>query len=278
MKNLVKFKFITKKIINKVIQVKISKDGYSPSVLTGQVDNFTNIELDYVNTILDWQCFTSDINGRRVGGIAWKGKRTYLQDPLEKRILLMDKKYHLKNKSILELGCFEGVHTLGLMNFSLDVTAVDARVDHVFKTIVRCSLYNKFPKVFRLNLELYSDYKILTEYDLVHHVGVLYHLSDPVSHLNFIGQKIKYGMMLDTHIADSMEALESYEVNGVNYEYQKYTEYGENDNFSGMMPFSKWLSLDSLELALKNSGFNTIEIVENRLERNGTRVLIFADK
>jgi tRNA (mo5U34)-methyltransferase len=37
----------------------------------------------------------------------------------------------LSNKDVLEIGCFEGIHTIGLCNYSRRVYAVDSRIENV---------------------------------------------------------------------------------------------------------------------------------------------------
>lgn len=87
--------------------------------------------------------------------------------------------------------------------------------------------------------------------DVVHHVGVLYHLKDPVQHLLDLGSFSRLGIMLDTHYALGSEATETYKVGGKNYRYKKYQE-GYDDPFSGMYDHSKWLMLADLVSVLNH--------------------------
>ena len=45
-----------------------------------------------------------------------------------------------------------------------------------------------------------------------------------------------------------------------------------------MYDYAKWLKLDDIVSLLKESGFNQVEIIEKRNERNGSRVLLMAQK
>ena len=84
--------------------------------------------------------------------------------------------------------------------------------------------------------------------------------------------------MLDTHYAEEGEANESYEVDGRSFRYKRYGEFGHEDVFSGLYPHSKWLPLDTIVALLKESGFGRVDVVERRAERNGPRVLLFAER
>ncbi|MFN2499544.1 MAG: class I SAM-dependent methyltransferase [Pyrinomonadaceae bacterium] len=240
------------------------------------VDPLNDDELEKLNNLLDWKCFVADSRGRRFGNAAWAGKRCEPQAVPDPRIILLHERFDLVDKHVLEVGCFEGIHTVGLSMFARQVTAVDARIENVVKTIVRCALFGYCPTIFKCDIETrplaYEDLAC----DVLHHVGVLYHLKDPVSHLHDLQRFVRFGVMLDTHYAHQAEATESYEVDGRVYNYKRYREYGHDDPFSGTSDHSKWLQLDDLKALLAEAGFNEIEIVEKRDERNGPRVLLMA--
>lgn len=251
--------------------------GYTEALQpTKYVDILNDDDLAELNELLKWQCFTVDGNGRRFGDAAWAGKRCEPQVIPDRRIVLMNKRFDLSDKHVLEVGCFEGVHTTGLLKYARGVTAVDSRVDNVVKTIVRCSFFGYCPAVFKCNLEERPLPVELLRADVAHHVGVLYHLKDPVAHLLDLDRYVRLGLMLDTHYALEDEATESYEVNGREYRYKRYAEFGHTDAFSGMYDHSKWLRLEDISQLLAEAGFSQVEIVETRSERNGARVLLFA--
>jgi hypothetical protein len=84
--------------------------------------------------------------------------------------------------------------------------------------------------------------------------------------------------MLDTHYALDQEATETVDVNRKAYRYKRFLESGHLDAFSGEYRHSKWLRLDDIVATLELSGFDKVEIVETRAERNGPRVLIVAER
>ncbi len=191
---------------------------------------------------------------------------------------MMDKRFGLNQRSVLEIGCFEGVHTVGLAQAGASVIATDARIENVVKTAVRCACFdvNARFRVWDVEKGVTTAEELASE--LVHHVGVLYHLADPVRHLLNLGCLATQGLMLDTHIARDSEATETYETDGRTYAYRRVGEGGRDNPFSGMTGHAKWLRLDDLEATLERAGFSKVEIVETRDERNGLRVLLFADR
>jgi tRNA (mo5U34)-methyltransferase len=242
------------------------------------VDPLSDEDLAKLNRLLQWNAFTVDRHGRRFGGAAWSGKRDRPQEVPDRRILLLNDRFTLADKHVLEFGCFEGIHTTGLCQFAAKVTAVDARIENVTKTIVRTAFYGCRPTVFQHNVEEGSAGIDLLQADILHHVGVLYHLNDPVRHLLEIAQYIRVGVMLDTHYARPEEASLTYMVDGREYSYKHFQEGGHGDVFSGVHTHSKWLPLDIITGLLRKSGFSTIDVVETRPERNGPRVLLFASR
>lgn len=264
-----------KTILNKRLPFK----GYMPSSgIVKYIDILDDEDLLQLNEMLDWNCFTADRHGRRFGMAAWGGKRNVPETIPDRRIVMFHERFDLSDKHVLEVGCFEGVHTIGLLNYAKTVTATDARIDHVVKTSVRCGMYGYTPTVFKYDIETIPADVTLLQADLLHHVGVLYHLKDPIGHLLDLGRYIKKGVMLDTHYCLPEEAVERYSVQGKEYSYKRYLEYGKKEAFSGMYDHSKWLLLEDIVSCLKETGFDQVEIIEKRDERNGPRVLLFAER
>lgn len=245
-------------------------------VATPLVDALSDEDLMELNGLLRWHCFTADSKGRRFGRRSQPGKREEPQSIPDPRIADMDSRFGLKGKTVLEIGCFEGVHTIGLAMLGANVTAIDSRMENVVKTIVRAALFGFHPRVFKCDVEDPAQQALLPQVDLLHHVGVLYHLVDPVTHLRQLASKVTHGLMLDTHYAEPEKATSSYEVAGQSFAYMRYLESGRAEVFSGMYDHARWLTLDGLISVLKELGFARVDVVEKRAERNGSRVRLFA--
>ena len=260
-------------------KMEIPLDGYKEGRVNSKfIESLDLAQLEELNKILPWKCFTVDSSGRRFGDIAWKAKREIPQEVPDRRIIMMHDRFNLTDKHVLEIGCFEGVHTVGLGMFSGKVTAIDSRVENVVKSMVRTSFFGSHCDIFLCDIESKKDFKLLPQVDYVHHVGVLYHLKDPVNHLRALAKLTKHGLMLDTHYAKLEKASSSYIVNGINYQYQHYLEGGRKEVFSGMYDHAKWLLIDDICDILKDEGFKKIEVKEDREERNGPRLLLFASR
>jgi len=242
---------------------------------TFNFDHLEDRDVEILNALLPWKCFTIDSRGRKLGREAWKGKRSESQPIPDPRIVALNDIINLKDKSVLELGCFEGVHTIGLLSYTSSVLAIDARIENVTKTLARCAAYSTFPKVFVLNIDNAQQTGLIPMVDVLHHVGVLYHLHDPVQHLNSILKKIGNAVLLDTHYATDESAKHMHDSG---YKYQEYVELGYDDVFSGVESTSKWLKKDHIISILKYNGFKEIIYLSDIIERNGPRLSIIAKR
>lgn len=250
-------------------------DGRVPSRF---VDELADEDLERLNGLLPWQCFTVDSHGRPFGGVAWEGKRAEPQEIPDPRIVELHRRFDLSDRHVLEVGCFEGVHTIALCRLARSVTAVDARVENVTKTVVRCAFFDAHPRVATVDLEEELPERGLVEADVCHHVGVLYHLSDPVRHMRRLCEWVSHGVMIDTHYAEPERASERYEVDGRSFAYMRFRESGQADPFSGVRDHAKWLQLEDIVDLLREGGLVNVEVAERRAERNGPRALIFAHR
>jgi SAM-dependent methyltransferase len=256
-----------------------AKKSYDDGRVGGRfVDILADEDLERLNELLPWHCFTVDSHGRPFGRPAWSGKRTEPEVLPDRRIALFHDRFDLSDKHVLEVGCFEGIHTIALCRLAEHVTAIDGRIENVVKTIVRCAMFDVHPDVLTYDLERAGDGAELLRADLCHHVGVLYHLTDPVRHLREIGEWIGTGLMLDTHYARPEEVNGEYEVDGTTHRFRHFPEADRTVPFAGMASHAKWLTLEDLVAVLETSGFADVEVAERRDERNGARALIFAER
>lgn len=277
MKSFLKSIFVKKKSVPAKTEIPFS--GYSENrIQIPLIDYLSDGELRAVNSILQWKAFVVDTHGRRFGDMAWKGKRATPQLIPEPRHQTLNDRISLKDKTVLEIGCFEGIHTISLCQLGAHVIAIDSRMENVVKTMVRCGFFNVKPTVFQCDVEAWNIDTTLLQADVCHHIGVLYHLKDPIAHLKKLSALISQGIFLDTHIASPTDTLDTYTSEGKEYQYKKYKEGGLKDVFSGMYDHAKWLLLSDLTALLKECGFSHVELIEERAERNGPRVLLFARK
>lgn len=248
----------------------------SGRIPTRYIEHLSDEDLARLNMMLPWRCFTLDSRGREFGSRASATKRNVPQTIPDRRIVELDRRFPLAGRSVLEVGCFEGIHTIALAQRAAGVTAIDSRIENVVKTMVRTWSFGHHVTCFQCDVERPTDFALVPEVDVTHHVGVLYHLKDPIGHLQTLLARTRHMLMLDTHVAGEGEATKTYEVGGRSYPFRHFTEGGRADAFSGMYDHAKWLPIDVLVGVLRDSGFDEVDVAELRAERNGPRALLFA--
>ena len=243
------------------------------------VSNFpvalTDAVLDEFNAMLPWFAGTRLPDGRLLGRIAARENKRDTEQPIpDKRITRLHDALDLTEKRVLEVGCFEGIHTLGLRRYCRDVTAIDIRPVNVLKTLARLSAFGTSAHVFQCDVEaIGTDFP---DFDVIFHCGVLYHLEDPVAHLERLLPHCR-AIYLDTHIATPDLVDATLDSGGRTYRGHRHVEGGWTDPFSGRAASAFWLTLDDLESVLARHGF-AAEIWSERAERNGPRVGLLARK
>jgi tRNA (mo5U34)-methyltransferase len=242
------------------------------------IDLLPDDDLDLLNRLLPWAAFVVDQRGRRFGNAWSETKRNVPQKIPDPRIVELDRRFPLRHRTVLEIGCFEGIHTIALAQRAARVAAVDSRIENVVKTIVRCAMAGVHPLVLPWNVEGPPPSILDPSWDIVHHVGVLYHLNDPVDHLRRISRLVRDAMMLDTHVAADGATDSEYQSGGQRHRYYRYREGPRVEPFAGMADHAKWLILDDLKELLSNCGFRNVDVAGLTMERNGPRVLIYASR
>ena len=247
-------------------------------VNTAGIEHLQDDELEILNDLLPWQCFTLDSKGRQFGRPASEIKRHSAQKIPDRRVVELNRRFSLDGSRVLEIGCFEGVHSVALAAAGANLTAVDGRIENVVKTLVRAWAFGYQINALKCDVERPEDAELLPQADVLHHVGVLYHLVDPVAHLNQVLPRIGSMVMLDTHFVKEDEATECYDSGGESYRFKNQHEGGRTSAFSGMYDHAKWLTLDAIESIFRANGFGKVDVSELREERNGDRVLVFASR
>jgi len=241
------------------------------------INDLKDDELNRLNALLPWAAFVLDKQGRKFGQAYSHKKRNDPQAIPDRRIIELDMRYGLVGKYVLEAGCFEGIHTVGLLQQGATVSAFDGRIENVIKTLVRCWAFDVYANVFYWNLEENRPQSASIECDILHHVGVLYHLMDPIGHLATMLPHVRLAVMLDTHIAPEGKGTLA-ESAGFKYHYINFKEAGRTPPFAGLGNHAKWVALEDLVDFLKHSGFGNVDVAERRNERNGLRALIYAHR
>lgn len=238
----------------------------------------SDADVETFNNLLPWASMTVDPSGRILGRPWNSAKRSGVHGLLDPRQTKFNAAFNLAGRHVLELGCFEGIHTIGLLLLGASVTAVDGRMENVLKTMARVWAYGLKCDVTQWDFEEKPSPLLPERWDVLHHIGVLYHLSDPVGHLNAVLPRTDHAVLLDTHVADSAEvATLQYVANGETVRYRRKAEpHAVSSPFAGMRDHAKYLVLEDLVDLLQRHGFKDTQVVSNRLERNGRRVTVWA--
>lgn len=234
----------------------------------------TDEQLGDFQQCLDWQTGMRLSDGRVLGV---PGKRGNINPGTDLRVQTVAERLRPANKRILEVGCCEGIHTVQLSALCGQVVALEVRPRNIC-----CALARLFVHGVR-NVELMlKDVRELDDafgrFDIVFHVGVLYHLSNPVEHI-FRIRDLADDMILDTHFCDDTTSFERSDITYQGKLYRSHVYRGEKgwrDAFSGLEPSSRWLHRDSLLELLDDAGFDSVEVIRQRIERNGPRICLLA--
>jgi tRNA (mo5U34)-methyltransferase len=245
---------------------------------TVPVSTMSDEQIAEMNRLLPWGAMTVDPTGRVVGNPWSSTKRNVPHDLIDHRQQAFAEAFPLTDRHVLEIGCFEGIHSLGLKLLGAKVTGVDSRVANILKTLSRLWLYGHTADVVLWDVEKPPTEAVPQEWDVLHHVGVLYHLTNPVEHLLEVLPRTRHAVLLDTHVADDAASAKlSYEVNGASFSYRRKPEpLAAHSPFAGMKDHAKYLLIDDIVELFRQSGFTDVRLVEDRAERNGRRVTVWA--
>src|SRR5262245_23247709 len=233
----------------------------------------TDQQLADFQAALAWKTGAEIPDGRTLGT---PGKRGQVTRGLDPRVQAVRDRLDSADKTVLEVGCCEGIHTVQLAQVCKQVVALDVRPHNIACALTRLFVHN----VTNARL-LLQDVRDLDErfgrFDVLFHVGVLYHLSDPVDHLRRAAP-LADALLLDTHYADDSLPFPpaTLQSGDRTYNGRVYQEGIWSDVFSGVEPTSFWLDRDDLLGLLGDVGFDAVEVLDDRRERNGPRFTVLA--
>jgi hypothetical protein len=180
---------------------------------------------------------------------------------------------------VLEMGACEGQHTVLLAQFCREVCAVEVRPRNVVGALIRQFLWG-VRNVQNVVVDARGLDPALGHFDVIFHVGVLYHLANPIEHLHTTCA-LGDALLLDTHYAtDAQKNLResSLQWRGRTWRTRRFRESGWKDVFSGVDSSSEWLYRDDLLQVLRELGFARIEVFRDVVERNGARIGLLAQR
>lgn len=174
--------------------------------------------------------------------------------------------------SAIEFGCWHGWHTVPLARRFQHVSAIDVRPENIAKTLFRLHLLG----IKNVDVLLGDVDDLHFKMGVLVHVGVLYHLFNPVAHLHRVLPNCDI-LCLDTHI-NQPSLVKSAEIyNGVTYSGGVYNEHGWADPLSGVQETSLWLDEEELRRVLFDCGFAVVHEYHHTVPA-GERLCIVATR
>lgn len=199
-------------------------------------------------------------------GMLGRETRVYTLDDF--RVAELSRRGLLEGSSVVELGCYEGAHTvcLGLAGAN-PITAVEGRIESLAAAMVRCGVYGVKADFVLADVEssFVSSFTWPVA-DVYFNCGLLYHMADPLPVLQRSCRSASKALLLDTHYAKN--AKDAYR--GLLVKRQKEIEHPK----SGMREYSLWMMLEDIVAVIRRS-FKNVE-VSDRIEQNGPRATIIA--
>jgi hypothetical protein len=179
-----------------------------------------------------------------------------------------------ERRTILELGCLEGGHTIQLARLPgvTRVVALDGRDYNLAKArFIEARLGRGNVTYAQADLDA-ADLRPFGRFDAIFSVGLLYHLAEPWAHLVRCRQ-VSDGLFLWTHYIKDAKA----NVTRGGYRGWMAPEYGMADPLSGLSSRSFWPTLGELRRMLADAGFAEIEIIQdNQSHPHGPAVTLSA--
>jgi tRNA (mo5U34)-methyltransferase len=233
----------------------------------------TDQQLADFQAALSWKTGAELPDGRLLG-VA--GKRGGMLHGLDPRVAAVRDRLASAHKTVLEIGCCEGIHTVQLAGVCREVVGLDVRPHNIACALTRLFVHG----VTNARLLLHDARELddrLGRFDILFHVGVLYHLSDPVDHLRRVAG-LADSFLLDTHYATEDLPFPRADITaqGRTYRAKVYQEGEWSDVFSGVEPKSRWVYRDDLLRLIGDLGFGSVEVLDDRSERNGPRFTVLA--
>ena len=271
-----------------LIEIAPAAKATAEALDPARLRSFDADALARINALLPWTSFSA-LGGERALGSAWQaGKRDKPQPIPDPGVAKLHKLIDLAGKTVLEAGCYEGHHTISLAQLGAAVCAFDGRIENVIKTLVRVWAFGleRSALVDLIDIERDSVREQLSRlgrklgFDVIHHRGVLYHLSRPVEHLIDMASLCEKHLYLHTQVATPEQANTQYKTPLGDLRAFAFGEPGTRSAapFAGLTPQALWLTTPDLCEVLRRLGFAQVQVLGEVAERNGLRLEVLATR
>jgi SAM-dependent methyltransferase len=169
---------------------------------------------------------------------------------------------------LLELGCLEGGQTVELARRGYAVTAIEGRPENVRRARWICRVLGVDAAIVAANLEE-TRLRDFGHFDAIFCSGLLYHLPRPWELVEQF-PAVAPALFLSTHYSEREEAT----ARGMPGRW--YRELGREDTLSGLSERSFWPTKPALLDLLRASGYEQIEVTEDRVHPYGPLLSLVA--
>jgi tRNA (mo5U34)-methyltransferase len=237
--------------------------------------DLTDRQLADFSEAVSWDMAEKLPDGRVLGKVGHAGATI---GELDFRLAEVDRRLGLAGKTVLELGSHEGQFTIQLAQRCKQVTAVEVRPKNVVCALIRAFVHD----LDNIKIHLKDVREIdasFGRFDILAHLGVLYHLSNPVEHL-FQIKDLSDNLLLCTHHGSPALRFqrEDIEYAGKTYRAYRYKEFGWQDGWSGMEAWSRWLEKDDLLALLAEIGYQSVEVLREWQPSGYPRITLLAQR
>lgn len=228
----------------------------------------TEQQLQDINDYFQWQ------TGIKLPDNRILGNKNVIKER-SKDIVLLEKvfrQHHIEVATICEFGCAEGYNTVELAQIAQDVITTDVRPRNLIGAMIRAWILGLDNIEFILSdlNKIEKNLFILDRNNIVFHTGTLYHLDNPIKHLQYIAS-ITNNLYLSTRCYDEDAEIKSIKypmVTVTNNNYRCYKVYEKENrwkhSFAGVKDFSVWLHKDDIADILRYVGFTNVELLVER--------------
>ncbi len=171
----------------------------------------------------------------------------------------------LSGKRVLEPSCGYGFITRNLCEMGADVLSFDVRAGNIDRAQELCYSQGFTPKLIEMDADQIAT---LGRFDVIVHFGLLYHLEQPLTHLEVV-LGLTDELWLDTHVCEDHAAA------WVNDNCRGAWWYEGADDYAAKpgQARSWWTTRDELRRTMEGLGFTVEQLLDDPNAANGRRVL-----
>jgi hypothetical protein len=228
-----------------------------------------------IQSALKWDMAERLPDGRVLGD---SEKTGWVKEGPDHKISFLAQRVALHDKTVLELGSYEGDLTVQLARVSKAVTGIEVRPSNIICALTRAFVHEISNAKFVMRDVQDLDESFGT-FDVLFHAGLLYHFQDPVKHL--IGaSKISDILLLNTHYYSDELGFERSDIvhEGKTYKAALYKEYGPAERLSGVDAYSRWLYREDLLELVRAAGYDQIEVARDLSTVSGPKITLLAQR